>query len=154
LGDQIKARADRNQSGLELQRPAYQSDLKPIPLREPRVPVFQAPSPSFIGQAATPLTTAVEPKIATGNSGSGARAQNNIVSEPENETAPVGAPASLGSPNSQIIPEVNAAGASDAESVVQEQIADLPPMTSLSDLITQIDELTKPIEEVGESSIR
>ena len=66
LGAQIKARADRNQKGLDLQRPAYQSDLKPIPLREPRVPVFQAPSPSLIGQAVPPLTTPGQAKSVPG----------------------------------------------------------------------------------------
>jgi tetratricopeptide (TPR) repeat protein len=100
LGDQIKARADRNQSGLDLQRPAYQSDLKPIPLREPRVPMFQAPAPSLIGQAVAPLTTSGQAK-----------------------NVPDGPPGTL---NSQTCAETEAIQAADGALVEQEQMTDLP----------------------------
>src|SRR5262249_46146552 len=61
LGAQVKARAERNQKGLDLKRPDYQSDLKPVPLREPRVPVITAPFPASTAPMVADLATA-EPR--------------------------------------------------------------------------------------------
>jgi hypothetical protein len=58
LGAQVKARAESNRTAPDLKRPAYQSDLKPVPLREPRIPVFQPPLLSSPGQAAAYVPTA------------------------------------------------------------------------------------------------
>ena len=44
LGAQVKAREDSKRKTPEISRPAYQSDLKPIPLREAHVPLIQVPA--------------------------------------------------------------------------------------------------------------
>jgi tetratricopeptide (TPR) repeat protein len=44
LGAQVKAREDSKRKTPEISRPAYQSELEPIPLREAHVPLIQVPA--------------------------------------------------------------------------------------------------------------
>jgi tetratricopeptide (TPR) repeat protein len=44
LGAQVEARAERKRKTPEISRPAYQSDLEPIPLRAAQVPLIQVPA--------------------------------------------------------------------------------------------------------------
>jgi hypothetical protein len=138
LGDQIKARADRNRKGLDLQRPAYQSDFKPIPLREPRVPVFQAPSPSLTPQTAPLLGTPGQAKSVPGNSGSGALARISTAEISYSLPLAPGegrreGPTGPDTLNSQTCALTEATQAAEAVLVEQDQIADPPGAIAVSE---------------------
>ena len=130
MGAQIEARADGNRKGPDLKRPAYQSDLKPVPIPEPRVPLFRPPSPSSTWQEVPSSST---PDLATSvsaNSASDAIAQGSQAEISDSLSIPVEegwgeGTALFQTPASQTCSLTTIAqDAADAETVCEDQTAD------------------------------